>query len=198
MRSSRHGSYRGDLLMDVDITTLARERAREIISRQEGGAWAACASIWSRILVLSSPAWEERREWNSVLNEAFILAIRRAAAAGASVPGGALLASLEGFDIEDDGSIEWNYMIDLIEMISVVIENRDIESCLETAVRVFLEGAFGLRVREYASKDGGPVSYADAKMKAAEDDEWIRAVDFVRSLLRHSRVTTKKAALRTK
>jgi len=90
---------------------------------------------------------------------------------------------MEGFDVEDDGSAAWNYMIDVMEMISAAIGGKDVDTCLKTAIRVYLEVSFNLRARDFALEQGSPISYADAKARMASDPVWIRSVNFVNSLL---------------
>jgi len=66
-------------------------------------------------------------------------------ARGGTFPSGELLLSaLEGFDIEDDGSAEWQYVVDLIVMISAALDGQDVSVCLQTALRSYLEGTFNV------------------------------------------------------
>jgi hypothetical protein len=79
--------------------------------------------------------------------------------------------------------VEWNYMIDLMEMLSGAIKGQDVSFCLETTLRVYLEGRFNLLARSYALAGGRPISYVDAKQRAAADVEWGKEIDFIKSLL---------------
>jgi len=74
-------------------------------------------------------------------------------------------------------------MIDLMEMISPVIQGASIDVCVETALRVYLEGMFNYRARAYADAASRPISVAEAKERMADDPEWERVIAFVRSLL---------------
>lgn len=117
------------------------------------------------------------------MSEAFSAAMQRSIGVSNTQSIGPLSAALDGIAIEDDGSVEWNYMIDLIEMLSGAIKGQDASLCLETTLRVYLEGRFNLLARSYAIADGRPISYADAKQRAAGDVEWGKEVDFIKSLL---------------
>jgi hypothetical protein len=116
------------------------------------------------------------------MRDAFSLAMQRSVGVGTLPSAKSLLSTFEAFDIEDDGSAEWGYMVDLIEMISAAIDGQDVGTCLETALRVYLEGMFNVLVRGYAVADGRAIPYAEAKTRLANDAEWGRAVDFVRAL----------------
>ena len=150
-------------------------------------AWAACASIWSRVFALSSPSWARNPELFQIMSEAFLTAMQRSVGAGSFLSTGPLLAAFDNLSIEDDGSAEWNYMIDLIEMLSGAIKGQEVGFCLETTLRVYLEGRFNLLTRSYAVAAGKPISYADAKQRAASDTEWQKEVDFIKSLLSSER-----------
>lgn len=159
------------------------QKSRELLDNSTMSAWAACASIWSRIFVLSSPEWARSLELSRIMSEAFSAAMQRSIGVSNTQSIGPLSAALDGIAIEDDGSVEWNYMIDLIEMLSGAIKGQDASLCLETTLRVYLEGRFNLLARSYAIADGRPISYADAKQRAAGDVEWGKEVDFIKSLL---------------
>ncbi|MGH3166792.1 MAG: hypothetical protein ACRDN0_13010, partial [Trebonia sp.] len=64
---------------------------------------------------------------------------------------------------------------------TAVLDYR-VESCLETAIRVYLEGQYNLIARDFSSAGDIPVSYADVKARISEDDEWNRVVIFLKSL----------------
>jgi hypothetical protein len=170
------------LLTSLNIKALVTEKSGELLARSPVQAWAACASIWSRVLVLSGPAWSRAPDLSETMRMAFSRATQRAAGMDSLVPAEPLLVVFEAFDVEDDGSAEWNYMIDLIEMIAAAIGGQDVGSCLETTLWVYLEETFNALTRTYAVADGRPVSYTEAKERVAADPEWHRAVDFINAL----------------
>jgi hypothetical protein len=165
------------------IPEIVREKTAEILERPQIEAWAACAAIWSRIYVLSGPGWEDHQGFHELVRSSYSLAIRRAVGPSSFVPNESLIRDLEGFDVEDDGSATWNYMIDVMEMISPVIGGQDIEICLKTAIRVYLETSFNVRVGDFAIERGRPISYADARTRIVDDPVWIKSVSFLNSLL---------------
>jgi hypothetical protein len=117
------------------------------------------------------------------MRDAFSAAVQRSVGVDALTSVNRLLSALEAFDVEDDGSDEWSYMIDLIEMISPVIQGASISVCVETALRVYLETMFNHRARVYGDAAGRPISVAEAKERMADDPEWGKVIDFVGSLL---------------
>lgn len=145
-------------------------------------AWAACASIWSRVFVLSGPGWMRFPDLFEKMRYAFSLAMQRSVGVGTLPSVDLLLSALEAFDIEDDGSVEWLYMVDLIVMISAAIAGQEVSACLDTALRSYLDGVFNALVRSYAVADGRPISYSEAKKRLAGDAEWGRAVEFISAL----------------
>lgn len=114
--------------------------------------------------------------------DAFSLAMQRSIGVSTIPSAETFLSAFDAFDIEDDGSPEWNYMIDLIEMISAPISSKDVSMCLEIAVRVYLAGTFNMLARASAVVDGRPISYAEAESRLIGDPEWERSVNFVRAL----------------
>jgi hypothetical protein len=73
-------------------------------------------------------------------------------------------------------------MLDLIGMITPVIGGQDVSTCLDAALRFYLDGAFNMRARVYAVADGRPISVAEVKQRIADDPEWERAVNFIGAL----------------
>jgi hypothetical protein len=170
------------LLTGVDIKALASEESGELLARSPVRAWAACATIWSRIFVLSAPGWRRYTQISEKILDAYSLAMQRSIGISAPPSVESLLSAFEAFDIEDDGSAEWSYTIDLIEMLSAAIGGEDVSACLETALRVYLTEIFNALTRAYAIADGKPISYAEAKTRIADDVTWRRTLDFISAL----------------
>ena len=170
-------------MISVDVRVLAREKSGELQARPPIDRWAACASIWSRLFVLSGPGWMKWPGLAEKMRGAFSLAMQRSIGVDISLLGSATLAAFESFDIEDDGPSEWGYMIDMIEIISPVISGVDVNGCLETGLRVYLQAMFNNLARSYAIEAGRPVSIAEVWNRLASDAEWMRVVSFAESLL---------------
>jgi hypothetical protein len=85
-------------------------------------------------------------------------------------------------DIEDDGSAEWQFAVDLIAMLSAVLDDQDVKSCLMTTLSTYLEGAFNVLANKMAVSDGRPIPNDEVTMRLAHDEAWRRAVELVRSL----------------
>jgi hypothetical protein len=106
----------------------------------------------------------------------------RCVGAGAISPPELLIAKLESFDIEDDGSAEWQFAVDLIEMISVTLDGQDASTCLQSAIRSYLEGTLTVLRNDYAVSVGGIISNDIAMKQLAADPEWCRTVEFVEAM----------------
>jgi hypothetical protein len=91
-------------------------------------------------MVAVGAGWAKQPELFAAVCEAFSLAIQRSTGADISPAPDLLIARLQAFDAEDDGSDEWQHMVDLIEMVTVAIDGHDIGTCLETSLRLYLEG----------------------------------------------------------
>jgi hypothetical protein len=170
------------LLTSVDIKAVASEKLAELLAEASARSWAACAAIWSRVFVLSGPGWERAPETAGAMGEAFSLAMQRAAGMGDFVPNVRLVAELEAFDVADDGSAEWQYMIYLMGMVQMAVRGKDLSDCLSHALQMYLEMSFHMIGRTYGAAVGRPLSWKEAKEVVAADDDWARTVDFVRAL----------------
>jgi hypothetical protein len=168
----------------VDITSFANRRSAEIISHSRVHGWSACASIWARVFVLSGAVWVRNPAIFATMQNAFSIAIQRSIGVDTETLPSAqpILAAFGAFDIEDDGSPEWNYMIDMIEIISPAIDGRDIGSCLETALRVYLAGSFNMIARSSVTAGAPSISYIEAEVLIANNPEWVQVLEFVNSL----------------
>lgn len=170
------------MLTGIDIKALASEESGELLTRSPVRAWTACATIWSRVFVMSAPSWRTYKQISEKILEAYSRAMERSVGISPPPSTASLLSAFEAFDVEDDGSAEWSYTIDLIEMLSAAIGGEDVSACLEIALRVYLTQTFNSLVRAYAIADGKPISYAEAKVRVADDVAWRRTLDFITAL----------------
>jgi hypothetical protein len=93
-----------------------------------------------------------------------------------------LIAKLEGFSVEDDGSAEWQFALDLAVMLSAALDGQNVSVCLQTAIRSYLEGMLNVISNGYAAAAGGVISHSTAMEKLGADPEWDRAVEFIKAL----------------
>lgn len=167
-------------MVTVDTQALVAEKSGDLLTRPAARAWAACVSVWTRVFVLGVTGWAKRPELFAAMLEAFSLGIQRSTGADISSVPDLLIARLQAFDVEDDGSDEWQHMVDLIEMVTVAIDGHDIGTCVETSLRLYLEGQYIVMSNSYARSR--PISVADADRLLGEDPAWARTVSFVTSL----------------
>jgi hypothetical protein len=88
-------------------------------------------------------------------------------------------AILREFNIEDDGSEEWNYTIDLIGAVSPAIEGRGVDECLAAALRIYLDSIFNSRARAYGDEAARAVSIAEVRTRIVTDPVWGKVLKFV-------------------
>lgn len=132
--------------------------------------------------MLAGPGWKRAPDTVDAMRDAFSLAMLRAAGMDRFVPDEPLVTKLEAFDVEDDGSDEWQSMIDLMGMVQLAVHGRDLADCLRLALQLYLNMSFHLISRKYGAAFGRPLGLTEVKELIATDPEWTRVVDFVRSL----------------
>ena len=166
----------------IDVTSEVGRKTEDLLSRPSEDAWAACAAVWTRTLVLAAPGWAKWPTWFDHVHRAHAEAIRLVAGAGRATRLDEQLLVLEGFDIEDDGSTEWQYVVDSIAMLLPVLHQEPLAVCLQTALTTYLDGKFNVLSNLHALSLGRPISDVEARHALEDDRAWLRAVNFVRSL----------------
>jgi hypothetical protein len=166
----------------TDLKVMADEKFAELMAGPPGRAWAACAAIWARVFVLSGPGWHKAPRLAGAAREAFVLAVRRAAGMAEFAPDEGLMAKLESFDVEDDGTAEWQYMVDLIGMVQVAVRGKDLSRCVWQALSIYLDQSFDISSRKYLEAAGRPLRLTEVEQLLASDTVWAGTVSFVRSL----------------
>ena len=167
--------------MERDIETLVRNKTQELFQRSQTDAWAACCSIWVRLLVSARPGWMKWPELRDVALEALNLALRRSLDMEMP-PHERLVLKLEGFSVDDDGSDEWQQTVDLIGMLLAALDDQDVNVCLTLTLTTYLEGVFHQLANRLALAVGGPISDLEARTRLAGDADWLRTVRFVEAL----------------
>lgn len=169
-------------MTSTDLKVMTDDKLAELLAEPSGRGWAACAAIWARIFVLSGPGWQKAPRLTGAVGDAFALAVRRAAGMVDFAPDEGLVAELESFDVEDDGTDEWHYMVDLMGMIEVAVRGESLSSCVQRAISVYLNQSFHISGRKYGEAAGRPLRLTEVRQLLASDADWARAVSFVRSL----------------
>lgn len=166
----------------VDIDDLVDQKTRDLFTRPESNRWAACAAIWAQVFVLAAPGWKRWPEFFGTVWDAFSHAMLRCIEPDAFSSPELLIAKLESFDIEDDGSAEWELTVGLIAMMSAVLDGQDSRVCLQTTIHAYLEGKLNVLRNNYAASAGGVISNDVAMKQLAADPEWRRTVEFIGAL----------------
>lgn len=166
----------------VDINALVNRKTRDLLSHSETSGWVACATIWARAFVLASPGWKRWPEFFDTMRDALSLAMLRCTQPDVISFPELLIVKLESFSIEDDGSAEWEFVVGLIAMISAVLDGKDVGSCLQTALRSYLEGMLNVLRNDYAVSAAGVIANDIAMKRLAVDPEWRGAIEFIKAL----------------
>jgi hypothetical protein len=166
----------------VDISSLVLARTSELATRSTTDRWAACASLWARVYVLASPGWTRWPDVHARVRAALPVALARCTGVGLPASYAQHIAELNSFEIEDDGSAAWQRVIDLLSMLLVALEGQQVDACVETAIRSYLEGTFNIVANQMAEGAGRPISQRDAEARMPQDETWQQTVAFVRSL----------------
>jgi hypothetical protein len=166
----------------VDIGSLVRAKTSELAKRSTTDRWAACASLWARVYVLANPGWTRWPHVHARVRAALPVALARCTGVGMPASHAQHIVELNSFEIEDDGSAEWQWVIDLLSMLLVALEGQHVDACVETAIRTYLEGTFNVVANQMAEGVGRPISQRDAEARMPRDETWQRTVAFVRSL----------------
>jgi hypothetical protein len=165
----------------VNVENLIEEKAAELAARPVVDGWAACAAIWARLFVLAGPGLRRWPDIAAGLSSVFVAALRRGAGIGVN-PEFQIPVSVKEFHIEDDGSDEWTYMVDLIGVITPPVEGGGVSECVDVAIQTYIDSMFNSRARAYADEAGGPISVADVNERILSDPAWLRVLNFVKSL----------------
>lgn len=152
------------------------------MNRPTTDRWAACASLWARVYVLAARGWTRWPQVHARVRAALPVALDRSTRVGLPASHQQHVAELNDFAIEDDGSAEWERVIEIITMLVVALEGQHVDACVQAAIRTYLEGTFNIVANRMAVAAGGTISHADAKARMAHNETWQQAVAFVRSL----------------
>jgi hypothetical protein len=167
-------------MISVDISSLVDDKASELLGRPAAHGWAACASVWARVYVLASPGWARWPHLHQPVTMALSAALARCTGLDPAVP--PEVEELTDFELEDDGSPEWQYVLDIVTMVLTALEDDDLATCVSSTLTTYLEQSFTLLANDLAEQDGRPISQADADARLAVDDRWRQVVDFVHAL----------------
>lgn len=151
------------------------------IGQDEPRAWSGCVAIWVRTDARATAGWDRWPAWRVVTRRLLTQAVLHAIG-NASPPPKPVDDVVAGFDVEDDGTPEWQAMIDLISMLRPALSGAPATACLRTSMDLSLEGLFAALANELASQAGRPISHADARHLVPATVAWSRELSFVSAL----------------
>lgn len=169
-------------MAEPEMTAVVDEKTRELLHRPTTDAWAACAAVWGRTLVLATPGWVKWPGWMANVEKALVEAVHVGIGASQPASRARQIFVLGSFEIEDDGSPEWQYVLDLTAMLLEPLQHDDLGASVRTTLLTYLEGTFNVLSLDLSLSLRRPISDAEAREILADDPTWIRTVAFVRSL----------------
>lgn len=139
--------------------------------------------IWSRWWVLASDGWSR---WPHAAEQVFnglqAGLVRAGWPSGGTTPVEVALLGLESLDVEDDGSPEWQYLIDLAASLNDALRGADPAVAVESTIRAYLEGTFNVLANTIATRSDRSVSQAMAEAEISASAEWKEALALTMTL----------------
>jgi hypothetical protein len=86
-------------------------------------------------------------------------------------------AQLEQVSLSD-----WQYVVDLIAMLSDAVHGTPVETSLKNAINWYLDGTFNVLSNETSRGLGRPISQKEARQMLELDNRWIGAKAFLNCL----------------
>jgi hypothetical protein len=171
-------------MIEDEIPRLVAEKIRALEGTPAARRWAAVVGVVTRQFVLVGDGWSRWPAWFEASSDGVDVLLARAAGRPvADEENRRVLRQLEAFDVEDDGSDEWQHAVDLVTALTRAVEGADdVDALLEATTLRYLEGTFNIIANARADAAGKPVSQADAARHVPESEEWRAAVAFVREV----------------
>jgi hypothetical protein len=85
---------------------------------------------------------------------------------------------LSTFDVDDDGSDEWQHAIDLISELIKALEGPDLDQLLAHTATTYFDGTFNVIANRLADENGGVISHAEADRRVTATEDWREARAF--------------------
>jgi hypothetical protein len=160
-------------VIEDEIPKLVSEKLERLGGASNFRRGAAVAAILSRHFVLARPGWARWPEWGEPAAEGLHLVTDQLAGLPIS-PGRrrALAERLSQFDVEDDGSDEWQYALDLVSALIKGLEGADLDELLEHTATTYLDGAFTVIANRLADENGGVITQAEAGRRVPDTQDW--------------------------
>jgi hypothetical protein len=162
------------------IPQLVAQKLERLGRSSECRRGAAVAAILSRRFVLAGPGWMRWPEWPEAVGNGLRLVTDQLAGLPLNPDRREeILQRLSTFDVEDDGSDEWEHAIDVVSTLIRALEGADLDQLLEHAATTYLDGTFTLIANRLADENGGVISHAEADRRVATTEAWREARAFL-------------------
>jgi hypothetical protein len=165
-----------------DIKKLVDEKTNQLSARSPVAIRAAQAALLERTYALATDAGTRWPDQYRLVTEAMTTALTRLSQATPDTTDGNVTDALEAFDIEDDGSAEWQRMLDLIAMLLAILHDTPAIDAIRDAMQTHLEGTFNIVANAHSDAAGHPISETTALSLMDTDPTWQQEVAFVLDL----------------
>jgi hypothetical protein len=165
-----------------EIEQLVTTKASQLADRPSTMIQAAQMALCARGYVLASAGWQRWPELHQWVHQAMQVMLTRAVSAEHEPVSERLIVALEAFDVEDDGTAEWQRAVDLVSMLIEILNDAPAIEALTNSMLAHLEGTFTVVANAKAESLGRPISETEAEKLVAVDPHWQWERDFVSSL----------------
>lgn len=124
----------------IELEQVLNASLAQLPGRSDPENWTLCAGLFAAMWPPASPLLRAHPVAAAQLLAGFGKALARAGGIGDETAARAALTELETFDIEDDGSSDWQRIMDLASALIPVLSGEPPLACAQQAVTIFLEG----------------------------------------------------------
>jgi hypothetical protein len=165
-----------------DIKQLVDEKTNQLSARSPVAIRAAQAALLKRTYALATEARTRWPDQYHPVTEATTAALGRLTEATPDSTHADVTDVLEAFDIEDDGSAEWQRTLDLIAMLLAILHDTPAIDAIRDAMQTHLEGTYNIVANAHADAAGHPISETTALSLMDTDQTWQQEAAFVLGL----------------
>lgn len=168
--------------MKTDVVAITDAVTKRVAARAVQDRWVACSVIWTRLWAEGESAWKRWPDEAVKVFDGLCIALSRVGGLPDPSSAEVSLTRLEVLELEDDGSADWQLVVDLAAMLISALGDDDVDTCVETAIQTYLEGTFNVVSNELAAKAGLSISHRDALKAMEASPAWQHALSVVTAL----------------
>jgi hypothetical protein len=164
------------------VEQLVATKKSQLADRTPTLIQAALVALCARGYVLASAGWRRWPDVHHWVHHAMQVMLTRAVSAGHEPARRRLVVALEAFDVEDDGTAEWQRAVDVVSMLVEILNDVPPAEALTNGMLGHLESTFAIVANANAESLGRPISETEAQELVPADPRWQWERDFVSGL----------------